>query len=327
MRAAFVRKLGGPEAIEIGQLPVPACGPRDVLARVEALGVNHVDTFVRSGAYATPVPMPFIVGRDFVGRVVATGEAVRGFAPGDRVWCNSLGHAGRQGAFAEYALAPAERVYPLPDGVDPAEAVSLLHAAATAWLGLFREGALKPGETVYVGGAGGGVGSAAVQLAVATGARVLGAASGADAGWVRGLGVAAVFDYRDPALYEHIGAAAADGVDLYWDTSGHHDFERTLPLLRRGGRVILAAGLKGSAPPLPVGALYTRDASLRGFAISNAPVQDLAEAARSINRHLAAGDLKTRIGLRLPLEDTARAHRLLEDPGGGHVGGRIVVIP
>ncbi|MFP5405691.1 MAG: alcohol dehydrogenase catalytic domain-containing protein [Gammaproteobacteria bacterium] len=209
MTAAFIRRRGGVDEIEVGPLPVPTCGPGQILARVEALSVNHVDTIVRSGAYDTDLPMPFVIGRDFVGIVVARGQGVTGVAPGERVWCNSLGYAGRQGAFAEYALAAADRVYPLPPGQDPVEVVSLLHPAATAWLGLFREGALRPGEMVFVGGAGGGVGSASVQLAVAAGARVIATTSQADIEWVRSCGAQAVFDYRDPRVSARVTAADA----------------------------------------------------------------------------------------------------------------------
>lgn len=326
MHAAFVRKLGAAENIEYGRLPVPQCGADEVLARVEALAVNHVDTFVRSGAYRTPLPMPFVIGRDFVGWIVATGRNVTTVRVGDRVWCNSLGYAGRQGPFAEYALAPADRVYPAPEAQDAGELVSLLHTAATAHIGLFRQGDLAAGETVFIGGAGGGVGSAAVQLAAAHGARVLASASAADADWVRCCGADGVFDYHAPDLFARIVAAAPDGIDLYWDNSGHHDFEQTLPLLRHGGCVIVSAGLQASTA-IPVGGLYTRDASLRGFAISNASVTALAAAAAHINRRLAGDGLKTRIGKRLGLRDAALAHRLQEASGADRVRGRIVVMP
>lgn len=326
MNAAFVRQLGGVDEIEVGRLPVPTCGADDVLIRVEALAVNHVDTFVRSGAYRTDLPMPFILGRDLVGQVVATGERVADLIPGESVWCNSLGYDGRQGAFADYAVAPAGRVYRLPANQDPVIAVSLLHTAATAFLGLFREGALAAGNTVFVGGAAGGVGSATVQLAAAAGARVIASASPDDFDWVKTCGAQTVFDYHASDLFERLAQAAPQGIDLYWDNSGHHDPERVLPLLARGGRIIIAAGLSARVP-MPMGALYTRDASLRGFAISNASSADLASAAALINRRLAAGELTSRIGRRLPLSQAAEAHRLQQASGAEKVRGRIVVIP
>src|SRR5699024_9875534 len=117
--------------------------------------------------------LPFVIGRDLVGTVAAVGAGVAGFAVGDRVWCNSLGHDGRQGAFAEYAVVAADRLSPRPDGVEPQAAAAVLHAAATAHIGLVREARLAAGDTVFVEGAGGAVGSAITQMATAMGARVI----------------------------------------------------------------------------------------------------------------------------------------------------------
>src|SRR3954454_19576634 len=119
MRAAWIDQLGPAESIRYGELPVPSYGATDVLVQVEATAVNPVDTFVRSGQYHTPLAFPFVVGRDLVGTVAALGSGASHFAVGDRVWSNSLGHAGRQGAAAEYTAVPCERLYPLPDDIDP----------------------------------------------------------------------------------------------------------------------------------------------------------------------------------------------------------------
>lgn len=323
MRAAFILAHGGPEEIRVGQLPVPPPGPTDVLVRVAVSAVNHVDRFVRSGAYRTHTPFPFVIGRDLVGTVVDTGPGVDGFEAGRWVWCNSLGHAGRQGAFAEYAVVPSDRLYPLPEGVDPASAVSVLHTVATAYLGLVREARLEIGDTVLVGGAGGGVGSAVVQLATAMGARVVATASSRDEQWCRRCGADVVLDYHREDLPDLIRAAAPEGIGVWWDNSGHHDFVATLPLLRPGGRIVVLSGLD-AAPILPVGDLYTRDVSVHGFAISNASVSDLAAAARVVDHLLAAGRLHTRVGASFPLTEAARAHEAM---ASGTVRGRIVVTP
>ncbi len=324
MRAAFIRQTGGTDQIEIGELPVPRPGPTDVLVRMQASAVNHVDLFVRSGAYRTHTPFPFVIGRDLVGTVLEPGPGVDGFAPGDRVWCNSLGHHGRQGAFAECAVVAADRLYRLPAGVDVEQAAAVLHAAATAWLGLVREAHVQAGDTLLVEGAGGGVGSAITQMASGMGARVIATASQADAAWVRGCGADLVLDYRDPDRYGQVRAAAPQGVDVWWDNSGRNDFAECLPLLAPGARAVVMSGLGRGDPVLPVGLLYTRDASLHGFAISNASVGELAAAARSINRLLAAGRLRARIGARFRLQDAARAQAAM---AAGRTGGRIVVLP
>lgn len=323
MTAAYITRHGPADGIVAGELPVPEPGPTDVLVRTEALVVNPVDTFVRSGAYRTHTPFPFVVGRDLVGTVVAGGPGVAEFRPGDRVWCNSLGHGGRQGSFAEYAVVAAERLYRLPEGVSPETAVAVLHTAATAHIGLFREGRVRAGETVLVNGAAGGVGSSVVQVAVSAGARVVATASARDAGWCRDLGADVVVDYRDPGLARLIEDAAPDGIDLFWDNSGENRFDVSLPLMAHGGRVIVMSGL-GSRPVLPVGELYPRDLSIRGFAISNASISDLKSAARTINSLLARGGLRTRVGATLPLAEAAEAHRLQESR---EVRGRILVLP
>lgn len=324
MQAAFIRRTGGVDAIEVGPLPVPVPGPTDVRVRLLASEVNHVDLFVRSGAYATHTPFPFVIGRDLVGTVDQAGAGVAGFARGDRVWCNSLGHDGRQGAWSEYAVVPVDRLYPLPAGVDARQAAALLHGAGTASIGLVREAGLRAGDTLLVEGAGGAVGSAAVQMAHAMGARVIATASADDADWCRACGADVVLDYRSGRLWQDVQAAAPAGVDVWWDCSGHHHFEHVLPLLAPRARVLVTAGLQGAQPALPVGALYTRDARLLGFAISNASAADLAAAAQAINRMLAAGALKARVGATYRLAAAAQAQQALTE---GSVRGRIVVVP
>ncbi len=320
MRAAYVTELGPADAIRVGELPVPAPGPTDVLVRVEVVAVDPVDTMVRSGAYPTPTPFPFVVGRDLVGTVAAAGPGAATFGPGDRVWSNSLGHGGRQGSFAGYAVVPADRLYHLQAGADPVAAVAALHPAATAHLALFRHGGLRPGETVYVGGGAGNVGSALTRLASLGGARVLAGARPEDAGWCRSAGAAELVDYRDPDLHGRLRALAPGGVDLYLDTSGHLDLPAAVDLLADRGRIVLLAG-RGQRLTLPAGPLYTHDRRLRGFVISRAGTGELAEAATALNHRLAAGDLPVRVSEVWPLERAAEAHRAVEHG----LRGRIVL--
>lgn len=323
MTAAFIESVGGVENIRIGSLPVPEPSATEVLVRMEASEVNHVDLFVRSGAFPTPMPFPFVIGRDLVGTVVATGEAVESYSPGDRVWSNSLGHGGRQGTFAEFVAAPAERLYPLPEGIDPAEAAPVLHAAGTACIGLVREARLRPGETIMVGSASGAVGTAIVRFAAAMGARVIAGASTGDSDWVAECGADVVIDKHSTEYYAQVERAAPHGVDVWWDASGDDDFDRSVPLLAHGARVIAMAGMR-SSPRVPIGQLYTRDASVLGFAISNASAADLADAAQAINQMLATGRLRGRIGATYRLAEAAEAHKALE---GGGVRGRILILP
>ncbi|MEU2170140.1 NADPH:quinone reductase [Micromonospora chersina] len=322
MRAAYIERPGPVTEIRYGELPAPRPGPTDVLVDVLATTVNPVDTFVRSGAYPTAMPLPFVVGRDMVGRVAEAGPGAPGLRVGDLVWCNSLGYDGRQGAAAEQAVVPAERLYRLPDGVDPATAVTVLHPTATAYLALFVHGRLRPGETVVVEGAAGNVGSALVTLAAAAGARVVATASAADAGYCRGLGAAEVLDYRDPGLLSRLRSACPDSMDVYLDTSGRNELESIVDLLALRGRIVLMAGLR-SRPVLPAGSLYLNDRTITGFVISHATVSELAEAAGAVNRLLAAGRVAPRGVVSLPLSAVGEAHRMLER---GELRGRRVVI-
>jgi NADPH:quinone reductase-like Zn-dependent oxidoreductase len=311
MRAAYITRLGPPEVIQVGELPVPVPGPTDVLVRVEVVVVDPVDTMVRSGAYPTPTPFPFVIGRDLVGTVAAAGAGAAGFAAGDRVWCNSLGHGGRQGSFAEYAVVPAERLYHLPAGVDPVAAVAVLHPGTTAYLALFRHGGLRPTETLYVAGAAGNVGTALTSLAQAGGGRVLAGARAEDAGWCQAAGAAEVVDYRDPDLAGRLAALAPGGIDLFVDTSGHLDLPAAIDLLADRGRIVLMAG-RTQRLTLPVGPLYTHSRRILGFVISLAGTDELAEAAAVLNDRLAAGDLPARVRAVWPLERAAEAHRAVE---------------
>ncbi|MFC4021463.1 NADPH:quinone reductase [Micromonospora sp. GCM10011542] len=322
MRAAYIERPGPAADIRYGELPAPRPGPTDVLVDVVATTVNHVDTFVRSGAFPTPLPLPFVVGRDLVGRVAEAGPGVTGFGVGDLVWCNSLGHDGRQGSAAEQAVVPADRLYRLPAGVEPATAVAVVHPAATACLGLFTHGRLRMGETVVVAGGGGNVGAALVAFAAAAGARVVATASTADAEFCRTLGAAEVLDYRHPDLIGQLRTACPDGVDVYLDTAGRNELEPVVDLLALRGRIVLLAGAH-TRPVLPVGPLYTSDRSIIGFVISHATTSELAEAASMVNHLLAAGRLAPRGIVALPLSAVAEAHRMIEK---GELRGRRAVI-
>ncbi|MET8682021.1 NADPH:quinone reductase [Streptomyces sp. NPDC004647] len=321
MPAAYIEQFGSPAVIRYGKLAAPRPGPTDVLVDVTAVSVNHVDTFVRSGAWRTPLEFPFVIGRDLVGTVADAGPGAHGFAAGDPVWCNSLGHDGRQGAAAGQAVVPLDRLYRLPGGVDPVDAVAVVHPAATAYLGLFTHGRLRPGETVVVVGAAGNVGSALVVMAAQAGARVIATAGARDADFCRSLGAAEVIDYRDPAVPQRIRDAGPRGVDVYIDTSGENDLVNAVDLLAGRGRIVLLAGMR-TRPVLPVGPLYLKDRSVLGFAISHATAAELTEAAGTINRLLAEGRLRPRAVETLPLSAAAEAHRRLE---GGKVHGKLVL--
>ncbi|UWE10985.1 NADPH:quinone reductase [Actinacidiphila bryophytorum] len=321
MRGAYVDACGPAEVIRVGEVAEPRVGGTDVVVDVEVSAVNAVDTMVRSGVFRTAMELPFVIGRDLVGTVAAAAPGVPGFRVGDRVWCNSMGHGGRQGAAAQRVAVPGDRLYRLPAGVDPVEAVAVVHPAATAYLALFTHGRLRAGETVVVAGGGGNVGGALITLAVHAGARVVATAGARDAERCRALGAVEVVDHHGPAPAKELAAACPQGAGLYVDTSGRVDLDLAVGLLAWRGRVVLLAGM-GARPELPAGPLYVMDRSVIGFAISHATTAELAEAAAMVNRLLASGALRPSATHIMPLSAAAEAHRRVES---GKVRGKIVL--
>lgn len=326
MKAAFIETPGPPESIRYGDLEEPIPRNDQVLVKVVAVTVNPIDTYIRSGAYPIPLPRPFIIGRDLVAIVEAVGRGVTRFAPGQRVWCNNQGYGGRQGTFAEFVAVDEGLLYPLPDGVNEHEAVAVVHSALTACIGLVREAAIQAGETLLINGGSGNVGSAALQVAHYFGARVIVTAGSTEK--IRRcleLGADRAVNYKTEDVAAAIRDFAPQGVDVYWDTTREPDFERSVPLLKHRGRIILMAGLNAH-PPFPVGAFYTKDCSMHGFAITNATPEELRDVADQINRLLAAGALKAKVDRVMPLAEAAMAHRLFEEHQA-ELNGKIVLIP
>jgi NADPH2:quinone reductase len=330
MKGAFITRTGPPDVIEVGSLPDPAPGPREALVRVRACAVNPIDTYVRTGAVAFPLPFPFVVGCDLAGEVVAVGKDVQSLRPGMRVWGSNQGLLGRQGTFAELAAVDERWLYPTPDSVSDRDAAAAALVAITAHLGLVTHAALRPGEMLFVNGASGGVGSAVVQVARALGARVIGTAGTVEKrARVRGQGAEAAFDYRADDLVESARSAAPDGIDVYWETQREPMFDRAVGLLADGGRIVLMAG-REARTPFPVGPFYVKGCRMVGFAMFKADWRLQAAAAVDINRWMAAGRLRVPIARVLPLEQTSLAHALQESATVARTGvldGKIVIEP
>jgi NADPH2:quinone reductase len=294
------------------------------LVRIGAVCVDPIDVYIRSGAFKIPLPSPFIIGRDLVGRVEQIGPGVTRFAPGDRVWCNNQGYDGRQGTFAEYAAVEERLLYRLPAGVDEHAAVAFVHSAFTACLGLERAQP-RAGETLFVNGGAGNVGSALIQMASGRGLRVATTAGNAEGlDWCRSLGAEAVANYKQDDVDAILKKFAPAGVDISWDTSGQPDFDSAINRLATGGRVIVMAGLK-ARPPFPVGPFYVKGCSMHGFAITHATDKELSSSAEAIVGWMAQGKLKVRIDRVLPLSEAQAAHRLVEERAP--IAGKIVLTP
>ncbi|MCE5268095.1 MAG: NADPH:quinone reductase [Planctomycetaceae bacterium] len=328
MKAAFIDRPGPAESIRYGDLAKPRPAGGEVLVRVKAAAVNPVDTYVRAGMYPMKLPSPFIVGCDLAGVVEGVGPDATRFAKGDRVWGSNQGLMGRQGTFAEYAAVDENWLYPTPDGVADQDAAAVALVGITAHLGLFREGRLKMGERVFVGGGTGGVGSCVVQMAHAVGARVLASAGSPEKVEVcRQLGANMALNYKTDDLDTVIGRFGA--IDVWFETRRDQDLELAVRHLAMRGRIILMAGHE-ARPAFPLRDFFVKDCRLLGFAMFNAPASEQRKCAAEINRWLAKGKLRPQIARVMKLSETAEAHKLQEDNtihGVGTLAGKIVVVP
>lgn len=324
MKAAFIETFGPPEKIQFGDVPTPSVGQRDVLVQVAAVTVDPIDTYIRSGAFDAHAPLPFVIGRDMAGQVVETGSEVTQFHPGDWVWANNQGYAGRQGTFSEYCRVEEDLLYRLPEGVDPADAAIVVHSGLTAVLGLQFKANLQKGETLFINGGGGNVGTAVLTIAKALGARVaVTAGSDEKAQWCKELGADRIILYKKEDVASSLREFAPNGVNVYWDATPKPDAQRAVDAIAQRGRIILMAG--GSHETvLPSGKFYLGNCTMYGFTVTDARVEELSLYAGEINRWLGRGVLRAKVARRLPLSEAAEAHRLVEVGG---LFGKILLQP
>ena len=315
MKAIQVRAFGGPEVLGLCDVPDLQPGQGQVVVRLAAAGVNPVETYIRSGAYAKLPALPWTPGSDGAGVVESVGAGVEGkFRAGQRVWV-----AGSvSGTYAEAAVCDAGRVFALPETATFEQGAALGVPYATAFRALIQRGGAKAGETVLVHGATGGVGVGVVQFAKAAGLRVLATGgSGEGRKLLAGLGADGIFDHSTEDCADAIRAATdGKGVDLIVEMLANVNLARDLPLLGRGGRVVVV-GSRGSIEINPRD-LMLRDADVRGVMLANTPAAELTECHTAIGRGLATGSLNPIIGEAFPLGDAAAAHRAVL--ASGHRG-------
>jgi len=332
MKAAYITRTGPPEVIQYGDLPDPKPGPTQVLVKVGAVAVNPIDTYIRGGVVAMPLPNPFVIGCDLAGTVIACGGEVRALKMGDRVWGTNQGLLGRQGTFAEFAAVDERWLYPTPSGQPDTEAAAGALVGITAHLGLFQNAGLKPGETLFVNGGTGGVGSAVVRLAKWAGARVITTVGSPEKMKLcESWGADKVLDYHSPTLDDEIRKAAepTGGIDVWYETQREPTLERTVGMMAPRGRIVLMAG-RAARPEFPVGAFYTRDLRLSGFAMFNAAPEEQRASAKALRALYERGGWKPPVGATYPLSQAAAAHQLQEDNTVGKKGslhGKIVLVP
>ncbi len=320
MKAIQVHRFGGPEVLELHEIPTPKPGAGQILVRVRAAGVNPYDTYMRNGTYAIKPQLPYTPGSDAAGTVEAGGDGVKKVKAGDRVYTAKT----LSGAYAEYALTDESQVYRLPEKISFAQGAGLWVPYGTAYTALHHHAKAHAGETLLVHGASGGVGLAAVQFARAQGLTVIGTA-----GTQRGLelvkkeGAHHAFDHTKAGYAEEIlKVTGGKGIDLVLEMLANVNLATDLKLLAFRGRVIVI-GNRGEITINPR-ELMARRASVRGFTLWAATEAESAEIHAATAAGLENGTLRPIVGKELPLKDAPVAHQDVLAPGAY---GKIVLVP
>lgn len=315
MKASVFHTFGGPKVIATTEIDPPVLQVGEVLVQVEAVSVNHVDTFIRNGRFKTALTTPHIIGRDLVGTVLDAGTSQ--FHVGDPVWSNAMGYDGRMGATAEQVAVPAELLFPVPAGVDHLQLVAAVHSAATASIVVQDVMHATAGQSILIEGAGGHVGTKLVALAHQMGLAVTTTSHPRDFTRLTELGADQTLNYHAPLT--------GDLVDHVIDTSGQADLNANLRQLKQGGEVTLITAPTSGQFAFDVAPFYQALKQINGFVISHATVAQLQRAAEQLNAQFAAGRLLDDKLQTLPFEAAAQAHAALES-GADH-GTRIVLTP
>jgi len=320
MKAIQVHQFGGPKVLQLHEIPTPKPGPGQVLVRVHAAGVNPYDTYMRNGTYAIKPPLPYTPGSDAAGVIEAVGEGVTKVKAGARVYTART----VSGAYAEYALALESQVQPLPDKISFAQGAGVWVPYGTAFTALHHHALARPGETLLIHGASGGVGTAAIQLARAMGMTVFGTA-----GTPKGLelikkeGAHQAFDHSKASSVEEImKATGGNGVDVILEMLANVNLANDLKLLALNGRVIII-GNRGEITINPRD-LMSQRATAKGFTLWAATETESREIYAAVGAGLENGTLRPIVGKELPLKDAPQAHVDVLAPGAH---GKIVLIP
>ena len=329
MIAIEITSPGGPEVLRAVERPVPEPAEHEVLIRVHASGVNRPDILQRRGGYDPPPGASDIPGLELAGTIERVGPGEPGESPrwaaGDAVCALVAG-----GGYAGYAVAPSRQCLPVPTGLDMIAAAAIPETYFTVWTNLFTRGKLQTGETVLVHGGSSGIGTTAIQLARAFGARVF-ATAGTDekCRTCTRLGAEEAINYRTIDFVEVVDSLTSGrGVDVVLDIVGGDYFERNLQALAPGGRLLQIGLLGGSKASINLSTLMRRRLTLTGSTLRDRTVDEKAAIARDLEQHvwplLASGIVAPVVDRTLPLTEAGEAHRLLE---AGEVIGKIVLIP
>ena len=322
MEAVQIAQTGGPEVLRLVSQPDPSPGPGQASIRVEASGVNFIDTYFREGRY--PAQLPYTLGQEAAGTVLSVAEGVTSLAPGDRVaWC------GVPGTYATVALAPADRVLKIPDAISTQQAAAAILQGMTAHYLTHSTFVPQFGDRVLIHAGAGGTGLLLIQMAKRFGAHVITTVSTeAKAELARAAGADHVIDYTREDLVQRVKEITnGEGLPVVYDSVGRSTFEQSLQCLCPRGILVLFGGASGAVPPFDLirlstmGSLYVTRPTLKDYVATRA---DLEERARDVFQWVADGSLKVRIGHTYPLGEAARAHRELESR---QTTGKLLLLP
>lgn len=322
MHAIIISEFGDESVLRHCEAPIPEPAENEVRVRIRAAGVNPVETYIRSGKYGQLPQLPHTPGNDGAGVIDAVGPGVKRLAPGDRVFVAAALARRNTGTYAEYAVCDADAARPLPENLSFAQGAGLGTPGLAAAYALFSRANIKPGETVLVHGASGGVGTLAVQLARRAGAIVFGTAGDKEGEeLVAKLGAHRVFNHGEDGYIQKIGDAANGGaVNIVVEMLANVNLNKDLSVLARRGRIVVV-GNRGSLEFNPRDAM-SRDAAIIGMLINNMPREDFAANMFILSAALENG-MRTIVSREIPLRDAPLAHKLVID---SRHAGKIVLV-
>lgn len=329
MRAIVASGPGGPETLTLGEVPDPVAGPGEVLVDIAATAVNRADTLQRKGVYPPPPGASDIIGLECSGRIAELGAGVdgdeRGWQVGDEVCALLSG-----GGYAERVAVPIGQLLPVPAGVDLVTAATLPEVACTVWSNVFMVAQLSAGETLLVHGGAGGIGSLAIQLAVAHGARVVTTAGTPEKlALCRDLGAEVAVDYNEQDFVEEVHRVTRDqGADVILDNMGAKYLDRNIDALATNGRLVIIGMQGGAKGELDIAKLLRKRGAVIATSLRSRPAAEKAAICAAVAEHVwplvGAGRIRTMVSRTLPLAEAAEAHRAME--AGEHTGKLALVV-
>lgn len=326
MYAITIPEPGGPEALVWDEVPDPVPGEGEVLVEVVASAVNRADLLQRQGFYNPPPGASPYPGLECAGRIVAIGPGVSGWTVGDEVCALLAG-----GGYAEKVAVPAGQLLPVPEGLDLQRAAALPEVTCTVWSNVFMVSHLRPGETLLVHGGSSGIGTMAIQLAKAVGAKVaVTAGTKAKLDFCAELGADILINYREQDFVEEIERATdGAGADVILDNMGAKYLDRNVRALAVNGRLAIIGMQGGIKGELNIATLLGKRAAVTATSLRIRPVEEKAAIVAAVREHvwplIASGHVRPIVDRELPMNDAAEGHRVLEE--SGHIGKVLLVAP